>query len=76
MISTGRRARQSKNSCTQGNHLACNLRLWTSALSRGQEKYGERFGKALWRNEVLDLDKLDLDDDFDLFRLELQGLKQ
>jgi hypothetical protein len=44
-------------------------------ISWVRNKYGERFGKALWRNEVLDLDELDLDDDLYLFRLELQGLK-
>ena len=39
-------------------------------VSWARNKYGERFGKALWRNELLDLDKLDLDDDLDFFRFE------
>ena len=32
-------------------------------VSWARDKYGERFGKALWRDEMVDLEKLDLDDE-------------
>ena len=32
-------------------------------ISWARNKYGERFGKALWRDEMVDLEKLDLDDE-------------
>ncbi len=34
-------------------------------ISWARNKYGERFGKALWRNERVDLEKLDLEDELD-----------
>jgi hypothetical protein len=39
-------------------------------VSWARNKYGEHFGKALWRNELLDLDKLELEDDLDTFKFE------
>ncbi len=39
-------------------------------ISWARNKYGERFGKALWRNELLNLDKLELQDDLDTFKFE------
>jgi hypothetical protein len=39
-------------------------------ISWARNKYGERFGKALWRNELLDLDKLDLEDELEVFNFE------
>ena len=36
-------------------------------VSWARDKYGERFGKALWRDEMVDLEKLDLDDELGLF---------
>jgi hypothetical protein len=34
-------------------------------VSWGRLKYGEKYAKALWRNELVDLNALDLKDDLD-----------
>ncbi len=39
-------------------------------VSWARNKYGEWFGKALWRNELLDPNKLELQDDLDTFKFE------
>ena len=39
-------------------------------VSWARNKYGERFGKALWRNELQDMEKLDLNEDLDLYTFE------
>ena len=39
-------------------------------VSWGRLKYGERFSKALWRNELMSLQDLDLTDDLDLYKFE------
>ena len=39
-------------------------------VSWGRLKYGERFSKALWRNELMSLQDLDLNDDLDLYKFE------
>ncbi len=36
-------------------------------VSWARNKYGERFGKALWRDDKVDLEKLDLEDELDQF---------
>ena len=36
-------------------------------ISWARNKYGERFGKALWRDEMVDLEMLDLEDELDQF---------
>jgi hypothetical protein len=36
-------------------------------LSWARNKHGERFGKALWRDVMVDLEKLDLEDELDQF---------
>ena len=39
-------------------------------VSWGRLKYGETYAKALWRNELLSLKDLDLNDDLDIYRFE------
>ncbi len=39
-------------------------------LSWGRNKFGERFAKALWRNELVKLEQLDLTNEFDEFKFE------
>jgi hypothetical protein len=39
-------------------------------ISWGRAKFGEKYMKGLWRNELLDLDALDLDDELDKFKME------
>jgi hypothetical protein len=39
-------------------------------VSWGRLKYGERFSKALWRNELMSLQDLDLTDELDLYKFE------
>jgi hypothetical protein len=39
-------------------------------LSWGRNKFGERFAKALWRNELAKLEQLDLENEFDEFKFE------
>ena len=39
-------------------------------VSWARNKYGERFGKALWRDEMVDLEKLDLEDELEQFTFE------
>jgi hypothetical protein len=39
-------------------------------VSWGRAKFGEKYIKGLWRNELLALDDLDLDDELDKFRME------
>ena len=36
-------------------------------ISWARNKYGERFGKALWRDEMVDIEGLDLDDELGQF---------
>jgi phage terminase small subunit len=40
-------------------------------LSWGRLKYGDKYATLLWRNELLDLDKLDLNDEEDNFDFEM-----
>jgi hypothetical protein len=39
-------------------------------VSWGRLKYGEKYAKALWRNEVVDLNALDLKDDLDKYKFD------
>jgi hypothetical protein len=39
-------------------------------ISWGRTKFGEKYIKGLWRNELIDLNKLDLDDELDKFKME------
>ncbi len=39
-------------------------------ISGGRAKFGEKYIKGLWRNELLDLNELDLDDELDKFKME------
>ena len=39
-------------------------------ISWGRLKYGEKYAKALWRNELVDLISLDLTDDLDKYKFE------
>ena len=39
-------------------------------ISWGRLKYGEKYAKALWRNELVDLNTLDLDDELDKYKFE------
>ncbi len=39
-------------------------------VSWGRLKYGETYAKALWRNELVSLKDLDLNDDLDTYRFE------
>ena len=39
-------------------------------VSWGRLKYGEKFSKALWRNDLMSLQDLDLTDDLDLYKFE------
>jgi len=39
-------------------------------ISWGRLKYGERYAKALWRNELVDLNDLDLTDELDQYKFE------
>ncbi len=39
-------------------------------ISWGRMKYGERYAKALWRNELLDLSALDLSDELDQYKFD------
>ncbi len=39
-------------------------------ISWGRLKYGEKYAKALWRNELVDLLSLDLTDDLDKYKFE------
>jgi hypothetical protein len=39
-------------------------------ISWGRAKFGEKYIKGLWRNELLDLNELDLDDELDKFKME------
>ncbi len=41
-------------------------------VSWGRQKFGERFSKALWRDEMVVLEQLDLTKDLDEFRFEEQ----
>ncbi len=36
-------------------------------ISWGRLKYGEKYAKALWRNELIDLNALDLSDELDQY---------
>ena len=38
-------------------------------ISWGRAKFGEKYIKGLWRNELLDLNELDLDDELDMFKM-------
>ena len=40
-------------------------------LSWGRKKYGDKYANLLWKNELLDINKLDLDDEVDNFEYEL-----
>ena len=37
-------------------------------VSWGRLQYGEKYAKALWRNELVDLNLLDLKDDLDKYK--------
>jgi hypothetical protein len=37
-------------------------------ISWGRLKYGEKYAKAMWRNEIVDLNALDLTDELDLYK--------
>ncbi len=39
-------------------------------ISWGRLKYGEKYAKALWRNELVDIKELDLTDELDRYKLE------
>ncbi len=39
-------------------------------ISWGRMKYGERYAKALWRNELLDLSSLNLTDELDQYNFD------
>jgi hypothetical protein len=39
-------------------------------VSWSRLKYGEKFAKTLWRNELMSLTDLDLKDDLDLYKFE------
>ena len=39
-------------------------------VSWGRSKFGEKYIKGLWRNELLDLNELDLEDELDKFKME------
>jgi hypothetical protein len=39
-------------------------------ISWGRMKYGERYAKALWRNELVEIKDLNLDDDLDKYKFE------
>jgi hypothetical protein len=39
-------------------------------ISWGRLKYGEKYAKALWRNELVDLKELDVTDELDLYKFE------
>ncbi len=39
-------------------------------ISWGRMKYGERYAKALWRNELPDLKALDLSDELDQYKFD------
>jgi hypothetical protein len=40
-------------------------------LSWGRRKYGDKYGTLLWKNELTDLNKLDLNDELDKFEFEM-----
>ena len=39
-------------------------------ISWGRAKFGEKYIKGLWRNELMDLNALDLEDELDKFKME------
>ncbi len=39
-------------------------------ISWGRAKFGEKYIKVLWRNELLDLNEWDLEDELDKFKME------
>ena len=39
-------------------------------ISWGRKKFGEKYAKALWRNELVDLKKLDMDDELDVYKFD------
>ena len=39
-------------------------------LSWGRKKFGEKYARALWRNTLLNISDLDLEDELDKFKFE------
>ena len=45
-------------------------KLKEKVISWGRMKYGEKYTKALWRNELVDLKSLNLEDDLDKYKFD------
>ena len=48
-------------------------KLDEKVLSWGRRKYGDKYATLLWKNELVDLNKLDLNDDLDYFEWEIHN---
>ena len=48
-------------------------KLDEKVLSWGRRKYGDKYATLLWKNELVDLNKLDLNDDLDNFEWEIHN---
>jgi hypothetical protein len=48
-------------------------KLDEKVLSWGRRKYGDKYSTLLWKNELVDLNKLDLNDDLDNFEWEIHN---
>jgi hypothetical protein len=45
-------------------------KLEENVISWGRMKYGEKYAKALWRNELVDLKDLNMEDDLDKYKFD------